>query len=190
VRVFLVAALAIVHLGPENRVNAEGPEILPAAATANAPGPFTDKLPQNVEEMREGILAAAHLGSIEELKIPIQWNELPPDFGDPAKSDPIAYWKKTSADGKGLEILAVLADILSLPAARLATGQDPENNAMFVWPYLAELPLDRLTPSQEVDLYRLMPPAAAQAIREQKKWSWWRLSIGADGTWHSFKRLE
>jgi hypothetical protein len=40
----------------------------------------------------------------------------------------------------------------------------------------------KLTPAQEVDLNRLTSPADAKAMREKKKWTWWRLSIGADGT--------
>jgi hypothetical protein len=27
-------------------------------------------------------------------------------------------------------------------------------------------------------------------MREKKKWTWWRLTIGADGTWHSFKKAD
>jgi hypothetical protein len=140
--------------------------------------------------MRDGILAAVHTGAIDELKTAIEWNELKPDFGDEAGSDPIAYWKRISADGSGRETLAALANILSLPPAELPIGKDPENNAVYVWPYLAELPLDKLSPGAEVDLYRLMPPAAAKVMREKKKWTWWRLSIGADGTWISFRKSE
>jgi hypothetical protein len=140
--------------------------------------------------MRDAILAAAHTGDIEELKTAIEWNELKPDFGSAAGSDPIAYWKRISADGQGREILAVLANLFSLAPAELPFGKDAENNAIYVWPYLAERPLDKLTAAEEVDLYRLMPPAAANAMREKKKWTWWRLSIGADGTWHTFTRPD
>jgi hypothetical protein len=151
---------------------------------------FTGKLPGNVEEMRDYILAAIQLGSISELKTAIEWNELKPDFGDSANDDPIAYWKKISADGDGKEILADLANILALPPARLAIGKDPENNIVYVWPYLAELPLDRLTAAEQVDLYRLVPAAAAKSMQEKKKWSWWRLAIGADGTWLTFRKYD
>jgi hypothetical protein len=30
----------------------------------------------------------------------------------------------------------------------------------------------------------------ASAMRARKKWTRWRLTIGADGTWHSFKKAE
>lgn len=139
--------------------------------------------------MREQILAAVHAGDVAELKGAIEWNELKPDFGK-GNDDPIAYWKRSSGDGEGREVLAILANLLALPPARLAIGQDPENSLVYVWPYLAELPLDSLTPAEQVDLYRLMPVAAAKAQRSQKKWTWWRLAIGADGTWHTFRTYE
>lgn len=154
------------------------------------PGEDTGPLPAPVEEMRQAILAAAHSGNIEDLREPLDWNELKPEVAAAAGEDPIAYWKKTSGDGNGREILAVLADILPMRAAELPLGKDLENNIIYVWPYLAEMELDTLTPAQEVDLLRLVGPAEAKAMREKRKWTWWRLTIGADGTWHSFKKAE
>lgn len=148
------------------------------------------KLPPNVIEMREMILEAVLSGRIEDLDHAISWNELPPEFGQAAGSDPIQHLKAASADGDGREILALIANVLALPAARLPIGKDVENNGVFVWPYLAEMPLEALTPAQEVDLLRLMPAAEAKALREGKKWTWWRLAIGADGTWHTFMRYR
>lgn len=149
-----------------------------------------EALPPNTREMRDAILDAAHTGAIEELKPVIEWNELPPGFSDKPIDDPIAYFKSVSGDGQGREILAVLISILELDYAKLRQGRDAENNAVYVWPYLAEVPLDKLTPAQEVDLYRLVPPAVAKEMREKKKWTWYRLMIGADGTWHSFQKQE
>jgi hypothetical protein len=131
-----------------------------------------------------------HSGLIEDLREAIEWNELRPDFGEKAGTDPIAHLKAVSGDGAGRETLAVLGEILALAPARLAIGRDAENSAVYVWPYLAEIPLATLTPAQEVDLFRLMPPQAAKAMREKKKWTWWRLAIGADGTWHTFRKFE
>jgi hypothetical protein len=190
--VFLVATAILVHwldFGSGARA-AEDAKPKGVIAAAAAHGPYTEKLPANVEEMRETILAASHVGQIDELSLAIQWNEMVPDFGQAAGKDPIAHLTTISQDGHGLETLAVLANILSLPPARLTTGKDPENNAVYVWPYLAEVPLDTLTAAQEVDLYRLMGVAEAKAMRARKTWSWWRLSIGADGTWHSFRKTD
>lgn len=148
----------------------------------------SDGLPAPVADMREAILGAVQAGAIEELQLPLSWNEMKPDIADKAGDDPIAYWRQTSGDGAGREILAVLGRILDMRPARVASGADVENNAVYVWPYLAEADLSALKPAEEVDLYRLVSPAEAKAMREARKWTWWRLSIGADGTWHSFRR--
>jgi hypothetical protein len=195
--VLVLAVLGLVHDGPswalERRAAAEDddtPSKVVVPRKHPKPGDDTGPLPEPVEEMRQAILAATHSGNIEDLRVPLDWNELKPEVAAPAGEDPIAYWKKTSADGNGREILAALAEILPMRAAELPFGKDLENNIIYVWPYLAEVDLGKLTPPQEVDLIRLVGPAEAKAMREKKKWTWWRLTIGADGTWHSFKKAE
>jgi hypothetical protein len=136
--------------------------------------------------MREAILTAVRAGDIDELEVPLQWNEMKPESGADQGVDPITYWKRISADGQGREILAALGNILDMRYAVEPLGKDFENNRIFVWPYLATADLDKLTPAEQVDLYRLMPPAEAKAMCERKKWTWWKLTIGADGTWHAF----
>lgn len=157
----------------------------PAAPPASQAQP---PLPQPVAEMREAILAAVRSGRIEDLATPLQWNELLPEIADAHIADPIAYWKALSGDGEGREILAMLARIIDSGPALEPLGPDVENNGVFVWPYLAALDLDKLTPAQQVDLYRLMSPAEAKAMRAARRWTWWRLSISADGTWLSFRK--
>lgn len=192
----VTAALCLVHAntssfqalaGEKAAVTEKGAATEKSALRERA---FHGAVPPNVADMREQILAAVHAGDVAELKGAIEWNEIRPDFGEEANKDPIAHWKKISADGEGREVLAIIANLLALPPARLAIGKDPENTLVYVWPYLAELPLDSLKPSEEVDLYRLMPPATAKAMRDAKKWSWWRIAIGADGTWHTFRKYE
>jgi len=192
-RVLVLVVLLLVHWQPVPALERRGAASLLTAETTpeptKAPSPAPAKpLPGPVEEMRHAILAATHSGRIEDLIVPLDWNELKPDVAPTSVEDPIAYWKKTSADGKGREILAALANILEMKPAELPLGQDLENNIIYVWPYLAEAKLDSLTPSQEVDLLRLVSPPEAEAMRKSKTWTWWRLTIGADGTWHSFKK--
>ncbi len=164
------------------------PSLQPQAGDLGAP--VSGPLPGNVADMRDAILSAAVSGHIEELRAAIALNELSPDFGENAGTDPIGYLRGASGDGEGREVLAALADILSLPPARVPGGRDIENSAVYVWPYLAERAPATLTPSEEVQLLRLVSPAAAKEMRERKKWLWWRLSIGADGTWLSFRDLR
>jgi hypothetical protein len=103
-------------------------------------------------------------------------------------ADPIAHWKKISGDGEGREVLAALAEILEAGYVVLPLGRDLENNRIYVWPYFAEVPLDKLTPGQEVELLRLVPPAAAAGMKAARKYTSWRIAVGADGTWHSLRK--
>lgn len=190
VALLVMVGINLVHgHGPVTQAHAGDKS--PAAGVRGVPKEraFLGALPQSVVDMREMILAAVHAGDVAELKAAIEWNEIQPDFGA-GNDDPIAYWKRVSADGEGREVLAVLANLLALPPARLAIGRDPENTLVYVWPYLAELPLDGLQAAEEVDLYRAMPAEAAKGARAAKKWTWWRLAIGADGTWHTFRKYE
>lgn len=148
----------------------------------------TAKLPAPVAEMREAILAAVRSGNIEELRHAFELNELKPELGPEPVGDPVAYWKKISGDGEGREILAVLAELLDAGYVTLPLGRDLENNRIYVWPYFAEVPLAKLTPAQQVELLRLVPPAAAKEMMGAGKYTYWRLAIGADGTWHSFRK--
>lgn len=151
---------------------------------------FLGDLPGNVAEMRDAILAAAKSGRIEELRTAIEWNELQPDFGAEAKDDPIGYWRRLSADVEGREVLALLVTMLEMPPHKLAIGPDAENAGVFVWPYVAELPLDGLKPAEEVDALRVMPAEIFKSLKLSKKWSWWRLAISADGTWLTFRKYD
>ncbi len=196
--ILLVTALtALVH----RPVSAE-PAAKPAAAAetseaakGNTPVAYerrTDmaKLPRPVAEMIDAILVAVNSGEIEDLRTAIEWNELPPAFAADPVDEPIAFLKEASADKSGHQMLAILGNLLAVGPARQHLGRDPENSGVFVWPYLAERPLDQLTPAEEVDLYRLVPPDIIIAMRAAKRWTWYRVVIGADGTWHAFMRHD
>lgn len=138
--------------------------------------------------MRAEILQAALSGRVEDLKNALEWNELPPELGHAAGTDPIEHLKTLSADGEGHEILALLADILATEPATVPIGANLENNTVYVWPGIAEKPLDKLSPADHVALLRLMPADELKHMIEARKWTWWRLAIGADGTWLTFMR--
>lgn len=140
--------------------------------------------------MRDTILAAVKDGRIEDLEIAIELNELKPSFGAEAGADPIAHLKGLSADGEGYEILAILGELLDGDYAVVPGGRDIENNKIYVWPRLAELPLGKLTPAQTVELLRIVPLPLFKEMTEKGRYAFWRLAIGADGTWHSFERVK
>ncbi|MFY0612766.1 MAG: hypothetical protein JXQ99_14635 [Hyphomicrobiaceae bacterium] len=153
-------------------------------------GQGRSKLPVAVNEMRDAIIAAARSGRLDELLIPIQWNELPPDFGDLAIKETLADWKKRSADGSGREWLAKLIDLLDAPYAVLRKGPDIENNKIFVWPAFSEMSLKKLSPALHVELLRLAPAADVARMITQDRYEGHGLAIGADGTWHAFKNVK
>ena len=160
----------------------------PAPPPTPEVGYGTDRLPGPVQDMREAILSAVRSGRIEELRHAWELNELKPDLGAASVGDPVAHWRQISGDGEGREILAALAEILDAGYVVLPLGRDLENNRLYVWPYFAEVPLDKLSPAQEVELLRLVSPTALKDMRSAGKYTHWRIVIGADGTWHSFRR--
>ncbi len=191
--ILLMAGFALVHptAGEAQTPTAKQKKTVePLAGKSSNLGPAKRALPAGVIDMLDGIQTAIRSGRIEDLKTAIAWNELPPSFDVVKVDDPIAFWKAKSTDGEGREILAVLADIIDAGHAVLPIGRDVENSHLYIWPRFAEMALDKLSPEDEVQLYRLLKPADVKAMREKKKWTWYRLAIGADGTWLSFQKSD
>jgi hypothetical protein len=188
--IFLLMALALVYcVGLMGEGDAQ--KSLAAKAPAAAPRVHygTAELPGPVQEMRDVMLSAVSSGRIEDLRHAYDLNELKPDLAADPVADPVAYWKEISADGRGLEVLAALGQILDAGYVILPTGRDLENNRIYVWPYFAELPLATTTPAQDVELMRLLGAATARELKAKGRYSWWRIAIGADGVWHSFRKM-
>ncbi|MEZ5774685.1 MAG: hypothetical protein R3D33_08300 [Hyphomicrobiaceae bacterium] len=171
---YLIVALCPTDDGPISSFAAELPKVVIGSDPAI--------LPEAVAEMREAILEAARSGDLEALRIPIEMNEIPPVIGPPdAGRDPLLWWRKVSADGEGREVMAALTLILEAGYAHV----DPDGpREMYVWPYLAAVPLGELTPRQSIDLHRIAKGAEAEAMTASGVYSGWRLGIGADGVWH------
>lgn len=194
---FVLAVTVLVHDGAAAKTKATEEKAATAQVIANTSekaGPVpADTLPRPVAEMLDAIQTAVQSGNIEELRTAIEWNELRPVFSpgsDAAASDEelIDQLKRNSSDGEGREMLAIIADLLAAGPALQPLGRDFENNGVYVWPYLAERPIDSLTPAELVLLHRIVPAAEIAAMKTSKRWTWYRLVIGADGTWHAFMR--
>ena len=147
-----------------------------------------ETLPRAAAGMREAILAAVRSGDLADLKTALELNEMRPDIADEPVDDPIAHWRKISKDGAGKEILEALGIILDMKPASVPLGRDIENNAIYVWPYLAERDFTTLSNEEAADLAKLASPEEVVAMKAAKRWIGWRLTIGADGVWHSFRR--
>jgi hypothetical protein len=196
VGLFLLALVSVVH-SPDLIISAWAQTTKPKASTAKQKAPplkihyGTEDLPGPVRELRETLLTAVQSGLIEELRQAYDIADVRPDLGGATPAgDPIAYWKKVSGDGEGREVLAILSLILDAGYVVLPLGKDLENNKLYIWPYFAEIPLGGITPAQEVELLRLVPPATARDMKQKGQYTHWRLAIGADGSWHSFRKAD
>ena len=139
-------------------------------------------LPDPVKRMLQQIAAAAESGEIETMRPVFESNELKPMVATEYVDDPVAFWKKASADGTGRDVLAAMLNVAASGYVRVGQGQDE----MFVWPYFAETDLAKLTPAQEVELYRIVPPAQALAMKKAGKYTYYRLGISPNGVWQYF----
>ena len=194
--VLVLAGLLIVYRGPSCALEGRGPSAGPqengtpprAAEDAQATrGERRSRFPEPVEEMREAILAAARSGHIEELRRAARLER--------AEARTSAPSRRGSRSPTGRRPPATARAARCWPRSPISSrcrhasvplGKDLENNLIYVWPYLAEAELDKLTPAAGGRSVAPRQPAeAAKAMREKKKWTWWRLTIGADGTWHS-----
>jgi hypothetical protein len=171
---------------PKSESEKATPATPPGAA---APPPGTpeviydfNRLPDEIRDTLQSIVVAAQSGNIDQMLPVLEENELPPMLSATAVSDPIGFWKKASADGEGRDILAAMMNVFSSGFMRKGEGKD----VMYIWPYFAEMDLTKLTPAQEVDFYRVVPPPLGVEMRKSGKYTYYRAGIGADGVWHYF----
>lgn len=161
--------------------------VIQKAASANSIGDVlrdTSQLPAPVARMRAAIISSAASGDIAAMRVPMDMNEIPPMLAPEKVTDPVAHWKKISGDGEGREIMAIAIELLRTGYVKKTTAPGQE---MYVWPYFAEVPLDKLTPAQEVELLTLVSPARLKEMRAKGKYDHYRIGIGQDGVWHYFR---
>jgi hypothetical protein len=156
---------------------AQGPETLPEIQYD--PG----LLPERVRTMRDRILEAAKSGDPEKLRPVIESNEMPPSFTFGDGEDPIKGLIAMSVDGEGREMLAILAEIMEAGYSHVDVGTPQE---MYVWPYFARYPLDKLSPAQLVEVFRIVTAQEYQEMQSFGAYNFYRVGIGTDGTWHFF----
>ncbi len=139
------------------------------------------QFPVGVQRMHGEILRAARSGEIERLREVLQLNELMPLINGKFMHDPVKVWKGRSKQGR--KLLAVLAEILELPPVKKST----KNGVLYIWPYFAGVSLKKLEPPEIVRLYRLAPLDEVATMLRTDRYSHAVLTLGADGTWHSFE---
>ena len=159
----------------------------PAAATATTEVPKVEydfsKLPAPVAKTRKAIIDAAATGDIEKLRPVITQSSEPPLLGDDDDGDPIAYLKTLAGDEGGREILAILIEVLEAGYVHVDVGTPDE---VYLWPYFARYPIDKLTPPQLVELFKLVYAGDYEDMKADGAYTWYRAGFGADGSWRYF----
>ncbi|MCT8267007.1 MULTISPECIES: hypothetical protein [Afifella] len=180
---------------PENGQTSQAPrEVAPrdpqaAAEPGKAVPEYLDVLkgeqamPEPVRKTWEALHEAALSGDIERLRPLIEAQDPAPAFGFDNVGDPIEYLKSLSGDPEGREMLAIMLEILE--SDFLYVDRDSPN-AMYLWPYFARYPLDRLSPQQMVQLFTLITAGDWQDIQSYGAYIFFRLGISPDGRWHFF----
>ncbi|MCX5512317.1 hypothetical protein [Kaistia algarum] len=166
------------------------PDAPATAADANEPVPIVEydlsKLPAPVKALRERILAAAKTGDINQLKPIIDSGAHPPNLGadESQDKDPIAFLKSISGDPDGREILAILSDVLDAGYVHVEAGTPQEQ---YVWPYFARYPIDKLTPPQMVELFRIVTASDFDEMKGSGAYLFYHVGITPDGQWSEFQ---
>jgi len=158
-------------------------------ASAVILGRGADGLPPAILETRAALLAAVEIGDIAELRPIMDLNEVKPNVGGGADSDPIEHLRSLSADRAGKDVLATLGRLLEGSWAAIPAGRDIENNRIYVWPHFAAVPIAELDPDAVAALAALVGEADARASVEKGRYRGWLLVIGADGIWHMLTRI-
>ena len=164
---------------------AQAPPSALTRAQAAPPEIVTDltRLPAPVARTRARILEAARSGDVETLAAVMQSGETMPIFTFGDEKNPLIYWRANYPDSGGVEVLAILINILEAGFVRIDPGTPQE---MYVWPYFAFTPLKTLTPAQKVALFRIVTGADYKEMNEFGAYIFYRLGIAPDGTWHFF----
>jgi hypothetical protein len=141
------------------------------------------RLPPAVARMRERILAAARTGRLEALVALMRANEPMPIFSLNGEPDPLTYWRRDYPDSRGVEVLAILTDILETGFIHVDRGAPEE---MYVWPYFARTPLKTLSPEQKVDLFKIVTGSDYRKMLNAGAYNFFRIGIDRDGAWRFF----
>ena len=170
---------------PAEKFKADAHVVAPGRQAAAGPAIITDlsHLPAAATRTRERILAAARSGDLGKLVAVMQATEPMPVFSFSEDKDPIAFWKATYPDSDGIEVLSILLTILDTGFVHVDQGTPQE---IYLWPYFARLPLKGLTPEQKVELFRIVTGADYKDMIDFGAYSFYRLGIAPNGTWHFF----
>lgn len=179
----------------------DGDEATPGAASPDTPhdpnrpeisenGPLPDvsydlsALPEPVRRTHDQLIEACKSADIEKLRPLLGKGEDATQVSlTDVDGDVIEFLKQSSGDGKGLEILAILEEVLSAGYVHLDRGEPEE---LYVWPYFFAIPLDRLTGRQQVELFKIVTAGDVEEMKTYGAYIFYRIGITPQGRWAFF----
>lgn len=176
----LLAAFAAVPAYAQNKVKSETIQPKQKSAPAEIIRDLS-KLPEPVLKKRDELLAAARSGDLAKTAALVKADQTAISFG--GETEATEFWKKTFPDSDGVEVLATLVEVLEMPFVHLDKGTPQE---MFVWPYFHAMQLDKLTPEQRVELFRLVTAYDFREMQKFGSYNFFRVGISPDGRWQFF----
>ncbi|MCR6498798.1 hypothetical protein MUO32_07140 [Shinella sp. CPCC 101442] len=143
-----------------------------------------NKAPEAVRRMRQLIVEAAASGDIERLR-PLLGKGVTETQVSLVETEegPVETLKGQSGDSDGIEVLAILLDVLATGFVHVGEGTPDD---MYVWPYFAEKPLAGLTPPERVELLRIVTAGDFSDMQEFGSYNFYRVGITPDGQWKFF----
>lgn len=140
-------------------------------------------LPEPVARMRELIMTAAAKGDLKGVATLMNPGPEQTSIGiDDSGNDFETALRDMSGDPKGMEILAIMLDVLSTGYAHVGTGSEEA----YVWPYFVRSDINALTPAEEVELMRIVTAGDYAGMLEFGGYNFYRIGITPDGRWRFF----
>lgn len=143
-----------------------------------------NKAPEPVRKMREKLVEAAASGDPEKLRPLLSEGAEPTALAlGSDNGDPIATIKSVSGDPDGVEVLAIMMDVLNAGFVHVNAGTSDD---AYVWPYFAEKPLNTLTLREKVELMRIVTAGDYENMLDAGNYNFFRIGIAPDGKWKFF----
>lgn len=168
--------------GAEIEEDAAGEEAVPLPAILYD----SELLPDSANRMRELIREAAMTGDIEALRPLIGLGPNQTRLATTRiEEDPIDYLRGTSGDGEGVELMAILLDVLDAGFVKVERPAD-QGGPYYLWPYFAAMPIEELTAPQEVELLRIVTAGDYDEMKIYGGYNFYRTAITEEGAWEFF----
>lgn len=167
----------------EEKANIARPDVDPDAPLPAVEYDLT-KLPEPVQRMRQMLVDVAVSGDIEGMRALVGTGARAPLLSLTEETpDPVVYLKSQAGDEAGREILAIMEEVLNAGYVHLNAGTPEE---LYVWPYFFGMPLDKLTPRQTVELFKIITGGEYEEMSQIGSYVFYRLGITPAGEWAFF----